>query len=59
MAHWTIVQRWENTSTREVLSAGELIKRFDRYIRVNRVSLCCSVHDFRDETGQIWRRVKD
>ena len=59
MAHWTEVQRWENTSTREVLSAGELIKRNDRYFRVYRVSLCCATFDVRAEDGSTWRRLKD
>ena len=57
--HWTEVQRWENLETHEQLTAGELIKRFDRYLRINRVSLCCNVHTVRMEDGSRWAWIRD
>jgi hypothetical protein len=54
--HWTEAQMWTSDSG-ETVSAGELIKRNDRYFRINRMpSLCCATFTVRDEQGIRWSR---
>lgn len=36
--HWTDAHKWQNADTSETISAGELIKRFDRWVRIHRMS---------------------
>jgi hypothetical protein len=55
--HWTEAQMWQNKVTGETVSAGELIKRNDRYFRVNRLSLCCATFDVRAEDNSTWKRI--
>jgi hypothetical protein len=56
--HWTEAQMWQNKVTGETISAGELIKRNDRYFRVNRMpGLCSATFDVRAEDNSTWKRI--
>jgi hypothetical protein len=59
MAHWTEAQMWQNTKTAETKTAGALIAQYDRYLRINRVSLCCATFDVRMDDGSVWRRIPE
>lgn len=57
--HWTEVQTWRNPKTNETLTAAELIKRYERFLRINRVSLCCATFDVRMDDNTIWARIPE
>jgi hypothetical protein len=57
--HWTETEMWRESKTGETIPAGELIKRNERYFRLNRMpSLCNATFSVRAEDNSTWNRVR-
>lgn len=59
MTHWTDAQTWQERQTKEIVTAGELLKRYGAYLRTHRVSLCCLVYPVRMDDNTCWDRLRN